>query len=116
MKVRFLADASLNRAIVAGVMRAEPSVDFLTASAAQLAGVPDEEVLAIASREGRALVTHDIKTMPFHFAQYLTIANSPGVILISQKTSVAEAIESLLLVWLASEPGEWINRICRLPY
>lgn len=116
MKIKFLADASLNRAIVTGVMRAEPSIDFLTASAAQLTGVPDEEVLAIPSREGRALVTHDIKTMPFYFAQYLAIAESPGVILISQKTSVAEAIESLLLVWLASEAGEWVNRICRLPF
>jgi hypothetical protein len=54
--------------------------------------------------------------MPFYFAQYLAIAESPGVILISQKTSVAEAIESLLLVWLASEAGEWVNRICRLPF
>jgi predicted nuclease of predicted toxin-antitoxin system len=76
VKIKFLADASLNRAIVTGVMRAERSIDFLTASAAQLAGVPDEEVLAIASRAGRVLVTHDIKTMPFYFAQYLAIACS----------------------------------------
>jgi predicted nuclease of predicted toxin-antitoxin system len=78
--------------------------------------VPDDEVLAIASREGRIVVTHDIKTMPFHFAQFLADAESPGVILISQKTSVAEAIESLVLVWLASEPVEWVNRVCRLPF
>ena len=116
MKIKFLADASLNRAIVSGVIRAEPSIDFLSAAAGQLEGVADEEVLAIASREGRVLVTHDIKTMPFHFAQFLTTAESPGVILISQKASVAGAIESLLLVWLASEPTEWVNRICRLPF
>ena len=78
MKVKFLADASLNRAIVSGVVRAEPSIDFLTASAAELEG-------------------------------------APGVILISQKTRVAEAIESLVLGWLASEPAEWVNRIFRLP-
>ena len=80
MKIKFLADASLNRAIVSGVVRAEPSIDFLTASAAELEGVPDEEVVAIASREGRVLVTHDIKTMPLYFAQHLAIAESPGVI------------------------------------
>jgi predicted nuclease of predicted toxin-antitoxin system len=62
VKIKFLADASLSRAIVSGVVRAEPAIDFLTASAAQLAGVPDEEVLAIAGREGRVLVTHDIKS------------------------------------------------------
>ena len=115
MKIKFLADASLNRAIVSGVIRAEPSVDFLSAAAGHLEGVADNEVLAIASREGRVLVTHDIKTMPFQFAQFLANAESPGVMLISQKTSVAEAIESLVLVWLASEPAEWVNRICRLP-
>lgn len=32
MKVRFLADADLNKAIVTGVLRREPLVDFLTAS------------------------------------------------------------------------------------
>jgi len=116
VKIKFLADASLNQAIVSGVLRAEPLIDFLTASAGRLAGVADDEVLAIASREGRIVVTHDIKTMPFYFAQFLSTAECPRVILISQKTSLAEAIESLVLVWLASEPAEWVNRICRLPF
>jgi hypothetical protein len=54
--------------------------------------------------------------MPSYFAQRLAFATSPGVILIAQKTSVADAIESLLLVWLASDPDEWVDRICRLPF
>ena len=41
VKVRFLADADLNRAIVSGVLRREPSVDFLTAQAAGLHGMND---------------------------------------------------------------------------
>ena len=36
MKVRFLADADLNKAIVNGVLRREPSLNFLTAHAAGL--------------------------------------------------------------------------------
>src|ERR1022692_883210 len=36
VKVRFLADADLTRAIVSGVLRREPSIDFLTAQAAGL--------------------------------------------------------------------------------
>jgi len=43
VKVRFLADADLNRVIVSGVLRREPSLDFLTAqaagAAAHLAGI-----------------------------------------------------------------------------
>jgi len=36
VKVRFLADADLNKAIVTGVLRCEPEIDFLTAHAAGL--------------------------------------------------------------------------------
>ena len=35
MKVRFLADADLNEAIVIGVHRREPSLDFLSAHTAK---------------------------------------------------------------------------------
>ena len=41
MKVRFLADADLNKAIVNGGLRREPSLDFLTAQAAGLRGMND---------------------------------------------------------------------------
>ncbi len=44
MRVRFLADADLNLAIVSGVRRREPTLDFLTAGAAALRGLTDAEV------------------------------------------------------------------------
>jgi hypothetical protein len=69
--VRFLADASLHHAIVSGCLRREPTIDFLSASAARLAAVPDPSVLSIASESGRILVTHDFRTMPKHFAEFL---------------------------------------------
>ena len=52
VKVRFLADADLNRAIVSGVLRREPSLDFLTA-AANLRGMADHEVLELAAKQRR---------------------------------------------------------------
>ncbi|MBS1828569.1 MAG: hypothetical protein JST93_24910 [Acidobacteria bacterium] len=39
MKVRLLADADLNRAIVSGLLRKEPSIDFLSAQAAGIRSV-----------------------------------------------------------------------------
>ncbi len=53
MKIRYLADADLNKAIVSGVIRREPSVDFQTALAAGLKGKTDPEVLALAAETGR---------------------------------------------------------------
>ncbi len=52
----------------AGVVRQEPKVDFQNAFNAGLEGVKDSEVLAIAARQGRVLVSHDRKTMPSEFA------------------------------------------------
>jgi hypothetical protein len=56
VKPRFLADSDLNHAIVRGVKRPEPTVDFQGASQLlSLNGMPDADVLAYASREGRIL-------------------------------------------------------------
>ena len=62
--VRFLADASLRDAIVTGCLRRELAIDFLSANDANLAGVPDPEVLALAAAQGRILVTSDLKVHP----------------------------------------------------
>ena len=70
MKVRFLADADLNKAIVSGVLRREPSVDFLTAHAAGLRRMTDPEVLSLAAQQQRVLVSHDVSTMPSHFTDF----------------------------------------------
>jgi hypothetical protein len=115
MRVRFQADADLNHIIVKAMLRREPSVDFQTSHAAHLAGVRDQEVLALAAQAGRVLVTHDRKTMPTHFAEFIGQAISHGVIVIPQKLSVRVAVEDLLLIWIASEAEEWINRIQILP-
>ena len=68
MRVRFQADADLNRHIIAAVKRREPLVEFQTAPEAGLMGLDDPTVLALASGEGRLLVSHDRQTMPHHFA------------------------------------------------
>jgi predicted nuclease of predicted toxin-antitoxin system len=103
MKVRFQADADLNTEIVAGVLRREPSIDFQTADEADLRRLPDSEVLALAAEENRILVTHDRRTMPRHFADFIIHHSSPGVFIIAQSVSVRVAIEELLLVWVASK-------------
>lgn len=85
MKVRFLADADLNKAIVSGVLRREPSIDFLTAHAAGLLGLKDPEVLALAARQQRVLVSHDVGTMPAHFRNFrIDGKHSAGVFLVPQ--------------------------------
>jgi predicted nuclease of predicted toxin-antitoxin system len=115
MKIRFLADADLNHDVVKDVLRREPAIDFRTAVGRELRDRRDREVLALAASEGRILVSHDRKTMPRAFGEFIMATSSPGVFIISQKLDHLVAIESLLLVWVASEAEEWANRICALP-
>ena len=49
MPIRYQADADLNQVIVSAVVRRVPAIDFRTATAAGLAGLKDQEVLAVAA-------------------------------------------------------------------
>jgi hypothetical protein len=116
VKVRLLADADLNKAIVSGVLRREPSLDFLTAHAAGLGRMTDPEVLTLAANQRRVLVSHDVGTMPAHFRTFRKEAkHTAGIFLVSQSLDVGTAIEELLLIWLVSEAAEWENRLVWLP-
>lgn len=115
MKIRLQADADLSEDIVTGVLRREPRIDFRTAGEAGLRRLSDREVLSLAAQEGRILVSHDRKTMPDHFADFLRTNTSPGLFIISQKVEVLAAIEALVLIWSASDSQEWLNSVCTLP-
>jgi len=115
VKVRLLADADLNKAIVSGLLRREPSLDFLTAWAAGLRGLSDDEVLALAAQQQRVLVSHDVGTMPAHFRAFTNAGKSAGVFLMPQSLDIGTAIDELLLVWLASDASEWEDRLLWLP-
>lgn len=69
----------------------------------------------MAADEERLLVSHDVNTMPEHFARFIETRTSPGVILISQQLSYRDAIEGLLRVWLATEAEDWQNVLSFLP-
>ena len=53
--------------------------------------------------------------MPRYFAEFIPDTRSPGVIVASQRLGIGVIVEELLLIWSASEPDEWVNRIAHLP-
>ena len=115
MKIRFQADADLKESIVSAIIRHEPAIDFQTAKAAGLYGLLDDKVLAIAAQEGRVLVSHDRRTMPRHFADFIATTISPGLLIIAQNFPFAAAVEELYLIWAIMEAEQWINQIASLP-
>ena len=115
MKLRFQADADLNEIIVSALLRREPAIDFRTANESAFHGRDDPYVLSFATDSGRVLVSHDRKTMPKHFSDFVATRQSPGVFIVPQNLPIADAVEELLLIWAASEADEWTNVFASLP-
>jgi len=115
LRVRFLADANLDQDIVAGVLRREPDVDFELPQGIIPQGMKDPQVLAVAASLGRIVVTHDVRTMPKHFGEFIIGNDCPGLILIPSSTPIRNAIEEILLVWHVTEAEEWTNLFRRMP-
>ncbi len=115
MKPRFQADADFNQKIIAGLRRREPAIDFQTALQGDVIARRDPEVLLIAAREGRIVVTHDRRSMPAHFSRFVETHHSPGLIVVSQEVDIAAAMDDLLLIWAASDSEEWQGKIGFVP-
>jgi Domain of unknown function (DUF5615) len=115
MSLRFLADENFNRPIFSGLRRHEPAIDLASVQEVGLKSHTDPEILAFAAREGRILLSHDYKTMPGHFRDFVSKHSSPGVFLVPQTLPVAQTIDALILIWAASEAEEWANRLIYLP-
>jgi hypothetical protein len=50
-----------------------------------------------------------------HFADRIIDVPSAGMIVVPQSMAVRAVVDDLVLIWMASEAGEWINRIRALP-
>ena len=115
MKLRFQADNDLDQRIVTATKRLDPAIDFQTAPALGLHNVADLDVLALAAREGRVLVSHDRHTLLDHFRTFTLTHESPGIIIVSRRLPIGRAAELLHLLWAASEAEEYTNIIYDLP-
>jgi hypothetical protein len=76
VKPRFQADNDLRSSIRTGALRHEPSIDFQSALAARLDGIPDPEVLRLAMLQGRILISHDENSMPGHFSDFAMVGTA----------------------------------------
>lgn len=61
--IRFLADESFDGDVITGVRSKHPHVDILTAIEVGLGATPDPEILEWATRNGRVVLSRDVRTM-----------------------------------------------------
>jgi len=115
--VRFLADEDLDSDIIRGLLSREPTIDVLDIKSADLRGSRDPVLLELAAEQDRILITHDRRTMTRHFQERLAAGlPSPGIFIVPQRSAIGDIIESLVLVWTASQPEDWRNQIAYLPF
>src|SRR5579872_1661189 len=96
-QIKLLADENFRFPIVEGSRRLQPAIDIQTAGEANLIGVPDPVVLGAAVQLGRIFMTHDERTMPQHFAAFLSQnQHSPGVFLSHKRWQLASLSKSFI--------------------
>ena len=113
---RFLADEDLRYDIVRAVRRLEPTVEIKSVVELGLSGASDTEVLEFACVNHWLVVSHDVNTMRGLAAQRIVAGEGMAGLLLAPQTRSTRAIaESLLLIWSASQLGEWEERVEYLP-
>lgn len=58
---------------------------------------------------------HDQATMPRHFGEFVQSQRSPGLIVVPQHLWIGQVADDLILIWTATKPDEWTDRIAFLP-
>lgn len=102
--------------VIDAILLREPAIDFQIAPAIGLHfGVPDDQVLAIAAKERRIVISHDKKTMPTHFASFIASRSSPGLFIVSRKLTITQAADWLILYWVATKTDEHFNLLTYIP-
>ena len=118
MKIRFQADNDLRRQIVVAIRRHYPEIEIRSAQEADLDGLPDLAVLGMCANEGRILITHDVTTIGKSLRSLMDQSiSSPGVfVVVPQDAAISQVILAVFLIWSASSPEEWVNRVTKIPF
>ncbi len=115
---KFLLDEHLPPSIIDEFRRREPALEIraIDQAPAPPRGTLDPEILTWIEINGYLLVTNNRASMPVHLAAHL--ANShhiPGILVTPAPLRIGPLINVLLLVWGASLPDEYRDKITYLP-
>jgi hypothetical protein len=113
--LRFLVDENFNNDILRGLLRTMPTLDIVRVQETPVSGMSDEAVLEWAAKENRVLLTHDRRTMPrFAYDRLRRGLKLSGVVIVSRKLAIRQAIDDLALLADASLDNEWEGQVLDL--
>lgn len=116
--IRYLLDENVDPLYRIELLKREPTLTLWVIGdpGAPARGALDPEILLWCEAHGFLLVTNNRKSMPGHLRNHVTHGGHiPGILELNPNMSIGETIEELWLVWGASEPKEYQDRIAYLP-
>ncbi len=119
MRVRFLLDENVPPLLARGMHRRERAIDVICvgSAGAPAHGTHDPDLLRFLEQDGRALVTFNRRMMNTHLRAHLEQGRHTwGMFRIDSSTRVSVIVESLVLIWSASEADEWVDRAEDIPW
>ena len=118
MRPRFLLDENVDRAVQRQLHRLSPEIGVMLVGDedAPTRGTLDPDILMWIEHNDYILVTKNRRTMPKHFSEHLAAGGHvPGVFCIRKSLTMAELINVLYLIWYASDPEEYRDRLLFIP-
>jgi Domain of unknown function (DUF5615) len=118
MKPRFLLDENLSEVIKKQLLFKEPAIEVVCIGEQ---GVPpkgtlDPDILLWIEQSGYILVTNNRTSMPNHVADHFNAGRSfPGILQLKPDTTISELIDTLQMIWQASEDWEYYNTVQYVP-
>jgi len=116
--LRFLLDENMPHAVRDHLLLREPAIQVIAVGDvdAPALGTPDPDILVWLGVNGAVLVSRNRRTMPVHLRDHLAAGNHvPGILLIRRRYTWGQVIDDLYLIWDASTPDEYRDRIEYLP-
>ena len=113
---KFVTDENFNGIILRGLRRAQSNLDIVRIQDTVVSGAEDPIVLEWAAQNGRILLTHDVNTLVgFAYDRIQSGLFMPGVLEVSDRLPIGQAIEEILLIIEASFDTEWENQVRYIP-
>lgn len=114
--MKFLADENFNNDILRGVWLRIPDASFTRVQDTEIIAADDPRVLEYAAEQGYIILSHDVNTMRGYFYDRIKAElPAPGLFLVYKHTPIAEVIDALELIILASDQSEWIGQATYIP-
>ena len=114
--LRLVTDENFNGDIVRGLLRRHPELELVRVQDVGLMQTPDPDILEWAASQGRALLSHDVSTVPP--AAYQRVGDGkpmPGVFIVPDRMPIGQAIAELALAVQCLSPEECKDFVTYFP-